>query len=437
VTSLSAKTVPGTVSRRALPDRVVVINDDCVSSGGAANIALTSARMLRRRGVPVTFLCGGADTNSELAALGVDMIALGGAHLMSGRRGPAALRGLFDRTTLAAAAQWCEAHDSPGTVYHLHNWHKVLSPSIFAALRPVAGRLVLSAHDYFLACPNGGFVHYPQARICALSPGSVSCTLSSCDRRHYAHKLWRLARHRLRRAVFDLGSTRATLIAVHDGMSPYLERGGIAPGAIRVLRNPVTAWRTERIPAERNRDVFFIGRLEQDKGVDLLAKAAKRAGAHLQIIGDGPLIDDLARDHPECDLLGWRSRAEIAELIGGARMVVAPTRWRETFGLVALEALMSGVPVIASRFALLSEEIVDRGLGVACDPYDEAALAAAIGQLLGDDALVEEMSSRAFATARALAPTPRQWFFELLAIYEAVLERDAGHCLARSPGLGQ
>jgi glycosyltransferase involved in cell wall biosynthesis len=98
-----------------------------------------------------------------------------------------------------------------------------------------------------------------------------------------------------------------------------------------------------------------------------------------------------------------------------------PTRWRETFGLVAMEALLSGIPVIASRFSLISEEIVQHGFGLSCDPYDEAALADAITMLDRDDDRVREISCRAFAGARVLAPTPEQWCDDLLRIYESKL----------------
>jgi glycosyltransferase involved in cell wall biosynthesis len=405
------------------PDRVVVINDDCVASGGAAGIALASVRLLRGRGVPVTFLSGDDGVNPELSALGVDTVRLGGRHLLAGPRGAAALRGLFDPATRRAVDAWRRANDTPGTVYHLHNWHKMLSPSVFMALRPVASRLLVSAHDYFLACPNGGFVHYPRTRLCALTPGGAACTLSACDRRNYTHKLWRVARHHVRRSVFDLDTTAATVLAVHEGMRPYLQRAGIAADAIRVLRNPVMPWCGTRVAAERNRDIFFIGRLEADKGVDLLARAARCAGARLRVIGDGPLAAELARDHPEIDLLGWQPREAIAALIGSARLVVAPTRWRETFGLVVLEALLSGIPVVVSRFALISADIERIGAGIACNPYDEAALAAAIAGLLADDATVAAMSRRAVAAARALAPTPAQWCDDLLGLYRAALAR--------------
>ena len=128
-------------------ERVVVINDDATEQGGAAAIALLSTKLLNARHIPVTFLSGSADIDPELEGSGAEIGVLGGRHILDGPRGTAAVRGLFDPTIQTRLAQWIAVRDTPGTVYHLHNWHKVLSPSVFGALRRVAHRLVISAHD--------------------------------------------------------------------------------------------------------------------------------------------------------------------------------------------------------------------------------------------------------------------------------------------------
>jgi glycosyltransferase involved in cell wall biosynthesis len=107
--------------------------------------------------------------------------------------------------------------------------------------------------------------------------------------------------------------------------------------------------------------------------------------------------------------------------VSSARVVVSPTVNREPFGLVALEALMSGIPVIVAQSSPFADEIVDRQLGLACNPHNERALAGAVATLLRDDLLVRRMSCRAVAEARELAPTPAQWCDRLLALYASRL----------------
>src|SRR5260370_20108593 len=111
-------------------DRVVLINDDATERGGAAVIALTSARLLNARQIPVTILSGGADVDPELKTLGIEVEVLGGRHILEGSRAIAGVRGLFDPITQARLAEWIAATDTPGTVYHLHHWDKVVLRSV-------------------------------------------------------------------------------------------------------------------------------------------------------------------------------------------------------------------------------------------------------------------------------------------------------------------
>jgi glycosyltransferase involved in cell wall biosynthesis len=394
---------------------VVIINDDCVASGGAAGIALMSARVLQARGVRISYLAG--DGRGGTMPQLDNVLSLSGRHILDGARGAAALRGLYDRNTRRSIEQWIRANDSPHTIYHLHNWHKVLSPSAFAALKSVRDRLFISAHDYFLVCPNGGQFNYPRQRACELRPMSSACVLTQCDRRSYVHKLWRVTRTAVRDMLFDLPEVEATVLAVHDGMLPYLVSGGVPRHRIRVLRNPVIPWRRERVAAERNNEVLFVGRLERDKGIDLLAEAARRVGATLTAIGEGPLHRELSVRYPEVRFLGYQNPQEIAAVAQSARIVVSASRWRETFGLTTLEALTSGIPVVVSQFALIAGEVAERGFGLTCNPYDQDELAATLKTLLRDDEMVAAMSRRAFAAAGQLTSTPEKWGDELMALY--------------------
>jgi glycosyltransferase involved in cell wall biosynthesis len=402
-------------------ERVVVINDDSVESGGAAGIALASIRELRRRDMPVTLLTGDCGSNPDLTRLGVDVVSLKGQHILEGSRAAAALRGLYSPRTAALLKAWIDTHDTPGTVYHLHNWHKVLSASAFVPLRAVAPRLVISMHDYFACCPNGAYFHFPHGKVCHRTPMGAACILAQCDKRNYTHKLWRVARTGVRQIAFGLADTPATVIAVHEGMRPLMERGGISGSVIRVLRNPVSPWLNSRVTAESNRTFLFVGRLEEDKGVKVLARAARRANARVRIIGTGPLAAELERDFPEIEMSGWRTKTDIAELCRDARALVMPSRWRETFGLAALEAAMSGIPVLASRAALITEDLVQLGIGVAFPADGDEALAQALTEHLRDDAAVAAMSHRGFERARTLAPTAETWGDELLSIYAGKL----------------
>jgi len=410
-------------------DRVVIINDDCVQSGGAASIAIETARQLRRSGLRVTFLTGDDANNTELQELCVDVVRLGGRHLLDGPRSSAALRGLYDSGTRAALSEWIAANDTPRTIYHLHNWHKFLSPSIFGALHLVEERLLFSQHDFFLVCPNGGYYRFPDETKCELTPLNPRCLTTACDKRSQAHKAWRIARHFIRRFMIGVRRTATTFLVVHEGMVPLLERGGVSRDRIRVLRNPVTAWLDTRCEAEKNRSVLFVGRLEKDKGIHVLAEAARQANCHLCVIGDGPLRSGLQEAYPEIKFLGKCTHAQIAEAAKKARCVAVPTLVRETFGLVAMEALTSGIPVIISEAAFIAPEIVERGIGITCSPGSTRSLAKQLERLMSNDGMVGEMSQTAYRVAGSMAPTPVDWCRMLIGIYNTKVSPS-------TPGIG-
>ncbi|RDE05294.1 glycosyltransferase family 4 protein [Sphingomonas aracearum] len=403
-------------------DRVVILNDIAQPKGGATALALLSAYQLRARGLAVTMLVGDAGDNPALTQAGVEVVALGQERL--GQAGVAGLAaGLYNRAAGAMVQRWIDANDTPGTVYHLHGWAQILSPAVFRALKRVEERVVLHAHDFFLACPNGSYAFLRTGQVCPLTPMSPACVSANCDRRNYGHKLWRVARQGVQRRFYDRHGSPPVL-AIHEGMRPFLMRAGIPSASIHAVPNPVTPWSDTRIEAESNRQVLFVGRLEETKGPDLAAAAARAAGATITFVGDGVLRERLQAEYPEMHFLGRRTPEQIREIARTARLLVMPSRYPEPFGLVATEALWSGLPVVTTDTALLAEDIVTAGAGLAVEPRDTARFAAALRAILDDDDRCRAMSEAAFAGTRSLALSPEGWTDRLIDTYRGRLAGD-------------
>lgn len=399
-------------------DRIVVINDLSHAMGGASALAVGSAHRFAERGFRVAMLAGDMP-DPALAEAGIAVTGLGQARLL-GRAG-GLLDGLWNRAAARMVRRWIAEHDTPRTVYHLHGWSQILSPSVFAALAPVRGRLVISAHDFFLACPNGAFTNFATGAPCPHAALSRACLAEACDRRGQAHKLWRVARHAVQRFVYRPESSPPVL-AIHAAMRPMLARAGIPPAAIHPLPNPVVPFSATRIAAECNREVLFVGRIEATKGADLALAAARRAGMPIRLVGDGADRARLAAEYPEARFAGRLPPEAIGALAASARVLVMPSRYPEPYGLVAMEAALAGLPVILPPSALLAPDLVAAGAGFSVDPRDTAAFAAALGALAADDARVEAMSRAAFTATRHLALSPDEWLDRLLAHYGTRLE---------------
>jgi glycosyltransferase involved in cell wall biosynthesis len=163
--------------------------------------------------------------------------------------------------------------------------------------------------------------------------------------------------------------------------------------------------------------VLFVGRLTPHKGVDRLLQALPE-GADLRIVGstghdprpperDYPrLLRFLARDR-NVDFHGTASDADLPELYRSATVLALPSVERtcygrsvkvsELLGLVALEAMASGTPVVASHVGGLTEVVIDGETGFLTPPGDIPALHQRLEQLLGNPALARRMGENARA----------------------------------------
>lgn len=411
----------------AAPDRgsigeVVIVNDFAKATGGATIIALQEARELRRLGYKVTYICGD-NPSPELAALGVEQIALGSLPLLDQPAWRAMTDGLHNFAARRMIADWIARCDTPRTVYHLHNWSQILSPAVFDALKPVERRLVVTCHDFFNSCPNGGFTHYANSRPCTVSPLSVQCLASQCDRRSALQKYWRTLRQVRLKQLARFGQSQASFTFLHERMQEKFIASGFNARHLLTLRNPVEAWTDRRIEAERNHGFIFVGRIGPDKGADLAISAARAARQDLTLIGSGAVAVPSEQGDSRIESTGWCDRAEIASLASRARAILVPSRVVEPFGLVLLEAAMSGLPVIVSDHAYLASEASELGFAMTFPVERPDELAGLVSRLASDDDLIARMSRTGFEQAHALCHSPASWTAQLTQLFGQKLAR--------------
>jgi glycosyltransferase involved in cell wall biosynthesis len=146
--------------------------------------------------------------------------------------------------------------------------------------------------------------------------------------------------------------------------------------------------------------VLHVGRLAAEKNLDVLAAAWTLAHEQLGrravfcIAGEGPHGERLASRMPWALRLGFIERAKLAALYASADVCVLPSR-TETCGLVALEAMASGVPVVAARAGGFAESVAHGRSGLLVKPDDVRGFAAAIADLVAQPALRRAMGAQA------------------------------------------
>ena len=404
------------------PDRVVVINDTTISRGGATVLALLGAKLVRENGVPVTFFAGDeGDVDGTLRALNIESVGLGGESLLKSSTLEAVTRGLFNVRAYSAMRDWIRRNDTPRTTYHLHGWQQILSPSIFTALRPVSGRTLLHAHDYFLVCPNGGQMNYATNAACSLRPMSLACLGTNCDKRNFGHKMWRVGRQAIRNLTNDLSGSDVKIALIQQGMAQAFERCGVPASNLLVIPNPCEPFSSHRVIAEKNQEFQFVGRLVAEKGIEALLAAARQANVPTRVMGDGPLREALIGQYPEFTFEGWCSHERLTHLVQTARMLVMPSMYPEPYGLVIPEAISSGIPVILSESALLASEVTKNELGLTVNPSNLSSFAELLSACAADDEMIRAMSQRGFEATNEMSMRPEQWASKLLMTYRDLI----------------
>ena len=150
--------------------------------------------------------------------------------------------------------------------------------------------------------------------------------------------------------------------------------------------------------------LLAVARLVRQKGLDILIRAMRLIrgavpDARLLIAGDGPdrpALEQLARElglEGSLSFLGHRD--DIGELMRRAWILVHPARW-EGFGLVLLEAMREGLPVVAARVSAVPEIVVDGSTGLLVQPEDTYGLAEAVIRALGDERFRRDAGARGF-----------------------------------------
>lgn len=344
--------------------RILLVTDWPEAGGGVETYITLVARGLRQAGDEVRLLTSSVGGGPAVA----DYVALGSRH--------AALQSVLQITNPAAARtiRRAVAEFAPNVV-HVSMFEMHLSPSVLAALRRVA--VVLNVGYYKPICPNA-LKLLPDDSRCTVQQGVV-CWRGGCT--SLLHWLRDRPRYvRIARGVRGV----AAVVACSHWLQAELRSAGIESLATDYpVEAPSLAFRRTRAAQPL---FVYVGRLAREKGVATLLYALALARDHgselrLRVVGDGPLRPALERLTGELGLshavqfTGWVPLERVEAQLAEAWALVAPSLWAEPLGLTALEAIVHGIPVIASATGGMAETVEDGVSGLLFPNGDAAALA--------------------------------------------------------------
>ncbi len=364
--------------------RVVILHDFGYIEGGAGKVALNSAVELARCGYEVTLFCAVEPVDPSLNLPHLQVVCSGQQEIRSDpRRFRAACQGLWNRTIVKALSSLLDECDTKNTIVHAHGWTKALSSAALHTALERDFKVVITLHDYFLACPNGGLFDYQKQQICHRHPLSMACTLTNCDSTSYAQKLWRIGRQYVQRDISHVPGRVRHFISISDLSERILRPFLPANGSIYRVPNPIDVAYAPLTDVSQNCGFLFVGRIAPEKGVLPMVRAAQRAGVPITLVGDGAWRERVEACNPQARVTGWLTAEGVRQQMRQTRALVFPSLWYETHGLVVQEAAALGVPCIVSDVTAAREMVVDGGTGLWFRGGDEQDLAAKL-RLLDD-----------------------------------------------------
>ena len=317
---------------------------------------------------------------------------------------------------------------SPGnTIVHLHTWTKGHSASVVRVAEQYGFEVVLTLHDYFSACPNGGFFLYPEQQVCHLRPMSAACLTKQCDSRNYAYKLWRVGRQFVQSHAGGIPSSIQRFISISDRseniLRPYLPESAM----VHRVPNPINLERVAPCDPSSHDRFCFVGRLAPEKGPALLASCAAGGDLDVVFVGEGPERAYLTGIAPQAEITGWLPPEMVTQIMQTCRALVFPSLWYETQGLAVAEATALGLPAVVSSGTAAREWVEDGVTGLIFEHGSTAHLAEKLRWLQNHGALAADMGMRAYQRYWDSPATMERHCQALEQVYNEMLaDRDRG-----------
>lgn len=403
---------------------VVVLNSYAHPQGGASRVAIDEAVGLAARGTRVIFFSAVGPVCEELRKPGIEVICLEQHDLAQAEgRVDVVIQGLWNFRASRELEVVLKKLDPASTIVHLHGFTQALSTSPVRCAVRAGFEVVYTLHDFFLACPNGGYFDFRANEQCRRVPLSLDCIRTNCDKRRYGHKAYRVVRSSVQRQFGELPRGVMSYISLSRGSEAILQPHLPPEAKVYGVENPIPIRREPRVDVARNRKVITVARFDPEKGIDVLLEAARRVGVRPTLVGDGALRQRI-EETGVADVTGWLSREAVAAELETARCLVFPSLWYETYGLVVAEAAARGIPSIVSDRSAAAERVIDGVTGWHARTGDPEDLARCLRKI-EDDAVVESAGLAAYDHYWAAPPTLDRHIDRLTDAYLDILSRRA------------
>lgn len=330
---------------------VIVVNDFDYVQGGASKVAIQTANMLTETNnfLNVYFFSAVHSDESILDNKVIKICTNQSEAIRTKNKIHGLINGLYNLKAKKEFKKLLCTLNNKETIIHIHGWTKALSCSIFDIAYKLNFKVVLTMHDYFTACPNGGYFNYKKNKICHIKPLTWKCIICNCDSRNYLFKIYRIIRHFIQNKIVKLNDRLTDVISISDFSEKILEETLNKNMKIHRVYNPIDIDpNSKKVDYKKNKYFLYVGRISKEKGVDIFCEAITKTNQKGVVVGDGPELPMLKEKYKNIEFVGWKDSDEVKKYMQGAKALIIPSRWYEAAPLTPLEAIQYGIPVITS-----------------------------------------------------------------------------------------
>lgn len=360
--------------------KILNIHNIHAHPGGTEVFFDALTRLLRGRGHEVVTL---ARDNTDLQGLFAKLSAFGAM--------------IYSKSVYQEIRQLCE-REKPAAAF-VHNLYPQFSVSALDALRDAKVPVLMYVHDYKLTCPTAQ--HLRNGEICekCLGGREYYAALHNC-RGSRAMSTAFAIRNAWARRSGSIEKSVTRYICPTQFVADQIGKGNYPKDRMRVIPHFVDL--PDAPMREGVGEYFaFVGRVSPEKGVDTLIESARATGLPVKIAGDPAQFPGVTETAPKnVEFVGKLNRDQLQVFLSNVRALIVPSAWFEVFGLVVIEALSRGIPVIASRIGGLPEVVQDGQTGLLVEPRNVTQLSEAMQRLWNSPDLAREYGQRGYDHVR-------------------------------------
>jgi glycosyltransferase involved in cell wall biosynthesis len=378
--------------------RVLHVYTEHRAKGGAERFAEANMQLSRRKGLEVGLFTRSSD-QLPTNFLGRLQAGLGAIYA------PGSLREFG-----------AELDSFQPDLVHLYDYFPLISPWIAPLCAERGIPVVMHCVHYRLTCPVA--THFSRGELCTRCTGGREywAVIKNC-RQNIPESITVALHNALVRNLQPLTKHINRFIAPSEFTREWLiENTGVPAERITTVMPFVDMPLAAADPTGEY--IAFAGRFTEEKGIQTLLDAARLTGLPFRFCRhhDQPAGVKLPSG---VDEVITQNRQELDAFYRGARMLVFPSLWFETFGLVGAEAMSHGIPVITAHIGALTNLVDDEVNGLLFEPGNAVDLSEKITRLWNDQELGRRLGRG--ARHKALANwTVERYFSQLIQLYDEV-----------------